>query len=294
VDAYSLGAAARILGVSAARLRRWERSRLVAPSGRLGSRRAFAFRDLASARRLRELLASGIPLAAIQRSVALLRRTLPEIEEPTGALRVWARGSQRVVVRHAGVWVEPDGQAVFDFDGGSGAGTGVASLSHLAGAAAANPAGRASAARDWFERGCRLDSERASFGAAIEAYRRALEIDPELTDAHCNLGAVYYQQGRLGPARRCYERAIGLDPRHLEANLNLAMLFEDLERCESALPHYKVALEAAPLLPDVHVSLALLYEKLDLPRRGRTHWRRYLQLEPRGSWAEVARSRLAP
>jgi Tfp pilus assembly protein PilF len=85
---------------------------------------------------------------------------------------------------------------------------------------------------------------------------------------------------------------VALAPRHVEANLNLAMLFEDLERCESALPHYKAALEAAPLLGDVHVSLALLYEKLALPRLGRSHWRRYLQLEPRGAWAEVARSRL--
>ena len=90
------------------------------------------------------------------------------------------------------------------------------------------------------------------------------------------------------------ERAVALQPSHLEANLNLAMLLEDLELCEAALPHYKAALAAAPLVADVHVSLALLYEKLDLPRRGRAHWRRYLQLEPRGAWAEVARSRLDP
>jgi tetratricopeptide (TPR) repeat protein len=222
--------------------------------------------------------------------VALLRRTLPELERPAGALRVWARGSQRVVVRHSGVWVEPDGQTVFDFEGGRPEQSDVAALPQRA----AGAAGARVAAREWFERGCRLDSARESFGAAIEAYQRALELDPALADAHCNLGAVYYQQKRLSAARRCYERAVALEPRHVEANLNLAMLFEDLERCESALPHYKAALAAAPLLADVHVSLALLYEKLGLPRRGRSHWRRYLQLEPRGAWAEVARSRLDP
>jgi hypothetical protein len=40
------------------------------------------------------------------------------------------------------------------------------------------------------------------------------------------------------------------------------------------------------------VSLALLYEKLDLPRRGRGHWKRYLQLDPEGSWADVAQRHL--
>ena len=29
-----------------------------------------------------------------------------------------------------------------------------------------------------------------------------------------------------------------------------------------------------------------------MPRRGREHWRRYLQLAPDGTWAEVARQRL--
>ena len=44
--------------------------------------------------------------------------------------------------------------------------------------------------------------------------------------------------------------------------------------------------------PDIHVSIALIYEKLELLRTARVHWRRYLQLEPAGSWSRVARQRL--
>ena len=49
-----------------------------------------------------------------------------------------------------------------------------------------------------------------------------------------------------------------------------------------------------PLCADTHVSLAFLYEKLELPRTARDHWRRYLQLDPGGSWADVARRHLGP
>ena len=53
-----------------------------------------------------------------------------------------------------------------------------------------------------------------------------------------------------------------------------------------------MALKADPLYADTDVSLALLYEKLGLDRRGLEHWRRYLQLDPRGAWADLAHRRL--
>ena len=59
-----------------------------------------------------------------------------------------------------------------------------------------------------------------------------------------------------------------------------------------ALRHYKVALDADPMYADAHVSLALVYEKIGLRRKARSYWRRYLQLEPSGTWAEIARQRL--
>jgi hypothetical protein len=38
--------------------------------------------------------------------------------------------------------------------------------------------------------------------------------------------------------------------------------------------------------------MALLYEKMGRVEQGRRHWRRYLQLDDSGPWAEVARRRL--
>ena len=74
--------------------------------------------------------------------------------------------------------------------------------------------------------------------------------------------------------------------------INLANVLEEDDRNEGALRHYKDALRIDPLFADAQLNLALLYEKLGLPRTARARWRRYLQLEPRGAWADIARKHL--
>jgi tetratricopeptide (TPR) repeat protein len=234
-----------------------------------------------------------VPLRRIRRSVESLRAQMPEVERPLGALRIWHEGSDRVVVRRGSVLVEPDGQLVLDLGPRSERLGAVASLAATPGPSDALRRAKAQqAAADWFERGCKMDSDRATYAEAIEAYTRAIEVAPDFADAYCNLGTLYFNQNRKGKARSCFERAIELEPQHVEAHLNLATMLEEGGRNESALRHYKIALAADPLGADTHVSLALLYEKLALPRTARAHWRRYLQLDPGGSWADVARRHL--
>ena len=190
-----------------------------------------------------------------------------------------------MVVSYGGGLVEPDGQFVLDFSG-------VSLHNPVALRAQADVDGSQQSAMDWFEHGCKLDSNRATYADAIEAYQTALECDPNFADAHCNLGSVYFNQDRLANARSCFEQAISHEPDHVEANLNLATLFEEEGRYQMALRHYKVALDSDPLAADTHVSLALLYEKIGLQRKARGFWQRYLKLEPNGTWVATARKRL--
>jgi len=280
VTAYTLGDVARICGVSRRRLRYWERTALVAPSARDGEQTAFDFSGLVTVRTIVGLLEGGVPLQRIRQSVEAVRERYPEFE-PLPAMRAWDAG--RVVVRHEGVLMQPDGQLVLELSPGGGVET-------LASGRDAERARRA--ALEWFERGCELDAEKETYAQAAEAYRAAIDADPEFADAHCNLGSVYFNQDRRDLARGCFERAVEIAPGHVEANLNLGTLREDEDANEAALRHYRTALEADPLFPDVHVSLALIYEKLELPRTARAHWRRYLMLDPGGVWADLARRRI--
>jgi tetratricopeptide (TPR) repeat protein len=290
VAAYTLGDVARICKVSRSRLRYWERTALLEASERIDAKPAYAFRDLVTVKSVLDLLARGVPLRRIRWSAEAVRNRMPEVEEPLAALRMWAEGSRRVVVRHGGQLVEPNGQTVLDF---SEAGDAPAEVESLAARGA--PALHAQAlktAEEWFDRGCALDSDRATYAEAVEAYERAIEAYPGFADAYCNLGSVYFNQGRRSPARACFECAIEIEPNHLEANLNLATLEEETGRDGAALRHYKIALKADPLYADTHVSVALLYEKLGVRSKALDHWRRYLQLDPAGLWAQIARQRI--
>ncbi len=291
VGGYTLGDVARICGVAPGRLRYWRRMRLLEPRRRGRQSASFEFDDLVSVRTLVSLLEQGVPLRRIRRSVESLRETLPDVDLPLGALRVSEASSGDVVVRHEGCLLQPDGQLVLDFAERVVGTAPVAALPAGAGGVVQAPSAR-DVAEEWFERGCGLDTDRATWAEAIDAYQHAIEAAPDFADAHCNLGTVYYNQNRRSEARRCFERALELEPRHVESHLNLATVFEEEGRSESALSHYKLALAADPLAADTHVSLALLYEKLGLPGRARDHWRRYLGLDPGGTWADVARRHL--
>jgi tetratricopeptide (TPR) repeat protein len=124
-------------------------------------------------------------------------------------------------------------------------------------------------AGQWFDQACELEAE--SRAEAIQAYHRALDLDPGMTDAHVNLGRLYHDGrdparaeahyraailsaaqdplpwfnlgvlledlGRIPEAVEAYERAIGLDPEHGDAHYNLALLLENLGRKGAALKH---------------------------------------------------------
>lgn len=292
--AYSLRETARILKITPARLRYWQRTELVRASGSASDAvPAFAFGDLVGLRTLVALLQRGVPLRRIRQSVETVRRRIPELEWPLGALRAWGGPAVRLVVRHRGLLLEPEGQLVLDFPGAVPPSQPLAPLARGAEDAATKEAPEPLTALEWFERGCALDSDPASYSQAVAAYERAIRAEPDFADAHCNLGTVHYNQGQRARARTCYERVLALVPAHVEANFNLGNLLEEEGRQEAALRHYKAAMRSDPLYPDVQLNLALLYEKLGLRRRSREHWRRYLQLEPNGRWAETARQRLA-
>ena len=289
MTAYSLPDAARFFGITPARLRYWERSSLVRPSAGADAAPAFGFRDLVCIKAILVLLDHGVPLRRIRRTVEAVRERIPELDQPVAQLRVWIDGSDRVVVRHGDALYEPSGQMVIDFTLAPARPDDVAPLRVLD-SAAAEP--DPETALEWFERGCCLDANPASFEEAAEAYRRALEADPDFADAHCNLGAIHHQRDRRDAARACYEEALRCDASHVEANLNLAGILEEENRREAALSHYKAALRADPLRTDAHLATALLYEKLGVRRRAREHWRRYLQCAPAGAWAEIAKKRV--
>ncbi len=276
--AYSIGEAARILGLSPARLRYWsQRDLLPRPTSPITPLR-LGFADLAGLRKIVALRRRGVPLQRIRERIRWAKRQLPHLPNPSAALRA---DSDDAILQVDGVSIDNAGQLCLDWQQGTPS---VASLRRTI--ERESPEERARLA---FEEGCRADCD---LEAAARAYRRAIELDPEFADAYCNLGTLFFNTGEREAAKQHYLAAIQAEPEHLEAHFNVANLYEEDGRDEAALRHYRRATAIDPLFADAHLNLALLYEKLELWRSARRRWRAYLSLRPTGHWAEIARERL--
>ncbi len=67
-----------------------------------------------------------------------------------------------------------------------------------------------------------------------------------------------------------------------------------LERGQAreAIDFFRGALKSDPRFADAYFNLAMAYEQVDEPSKARPCWRKYLEIEPTGTWAEIARKHL--
>jgi tetratricopeptide (TPR) repeat protein len=133
------------------------------------------------------------------------------------------------------------------------------------------------------------DGDPEKFDEAAHAYRRALEIEPNLVPAIINLANIHYACDELAEAQALYERAIILEPDVFEAHFNLGNIFHDLGRYARAQACYRDALRLNPSYADAHFYLAVTLEKNGQSQEARPHWRSYQQLAPHGEWVALAK-----
>lgn len=145
----------------------------------------------------------------------------------------------------------------------------------------------------WFDVGFCADRDRASFPAAIAAYQRALDLDPEHVPSLINLGNVFYELGQFDRAREQYARAAALDAENPRTHFNLGNACDEMGDLLGALRAYRRAIRIWPGYADAHFNLALVAEKLEAWALACRHWRHFLELEAGGDWVAVARSHLA-
>lgn len=106
----------------------------------------------------------------------------------------------------------------------------------------------------------RLAAPSEAYEQARSAALRALAMDSSCADAQVALGVVLF----LGDwnwlaAQRCFQRALQLNPQHTEAYLLYGRLLDTLRRHDEALDMKMRALERDPLSPTVHLQIALSY-----------------------------------
>ncbi|HTG33700.1 MAG TPA: tetratricopeptide repeat protein [Thermoanaerobaculia bacterium] len=276
---YSTKDVAALLGLSAAQVRSYVRAGFLAPSQGPRGEYYFSFQDLIVLRTAKGLLAARVPRRRVRLALQNLREQLPEDRALTG-VRISAQGHHVVVRDGRDVWNPESGQAVFDFE-----------LAELARGAATLPLrtpareedgkpDEPEQGSDWYEHGAELEED--SPEEAMAAYRRALEIEPDLADAHVNLGRLLHERGEIVEAERHYRLALAARPDDTTAAYNLGVVLQDLGRLREAADAYVAALDLDRTLADAHYNLSGIYEQLGEPEAAFRHLRTYRTLIQRG------------
>src|SRR2546425_653 len=93
---------------------------------------------------------------------------------------------------------------------------------------------------------------------AAELYAKAIEEQDCVADAYCNLGIIESQNGNTSKAFDCFTTSLKHDPRHSEAHYNLGNLYFDVNDLRLAQVHYEMAGEVDPSFANVYFNLALV------------------------------------
>lgn len=99
--------------------------------------------------------------------------------------------------------------------------------------------------------------ESLDFKGAEELYRRAIQVDPKFPEAHNNLANAMRAQGRSEEALAEYSRAIELRSAYPEALSNLGCTLRDLGRLEESEKAMRMAIGARPAYTEAYNNLAL-------------------------------------
>ena len=103
-----------------------------------------------------------------------------------------------------------------------------------------------------------LMSDERGDSKAAELYEQAIEAGDCVADAYCNLGIIESQKGNTTKAFDCFTTSLKDNPRHSEAHYNLGNLYFDVNDFRLAQVHYEMAGEVDPSFANVYFNLALV------------------------------------
>ncbi len=284
---YSVRDVERVLNLSRSTIRGLIDVGFVKPER--GPRRElrFSFRDLIVLRTARALIHAKVPRKRIRRSLADLRRHLPEAI-PLSGLSICAVGDRVVVRDGTARWQADSGQYLLGIDvvleGGElhvvdrteRAATSAAKSEARRGHSAGREAADGKSADDWFGEALELEGDDPN--GAGQAYEQAVRADPTHLASWINWGRLLHARGATAEADRVYSSALDQCGPDALLMFNRGVLLEDIGRTSAALQAYQAALEQDPDLADCHYNLARLYESLGKPQHAIRHLGQYRRL----------------
>jgi tetratricopeptide (TPR) repeat protein len=225
----------------------------------------FGFRDLAAARQIASLIASGVALSVITKSLCDIRKWLPDAR--LSNLRLFPESSDRILIEQMQGRTDKSGQFVL-------------------------PVAQEDDDPDRVFERAQAAEDAGDFATAERLYRRAMNIDASDPAAPFNLANLLRSSGKTVEAEALYRDAVKADPSFAAAWYNLADILDDQGRANEAITSLEGAVKADPTYTDAIFNLALFLQKSERLVEAATWWRRYLERDSDSAWAARAKRAL--
>ena len=122
--------------------------------------------------------------------------------------------------------------------------------------------------------------ERGDLDEAIEKYREAVTILPNMPQVRYQLGLAYSRKGDLESADRQFREVISINPDDSRALHNLAALCQRRGMSDEAVKYYLSVLAIDPDSVPTNFNLALLYCDMGRKKKAKKHLLKVLELDP--------------
>ena len=100
--------------------------------------------------------------------------------------------------------------------------------------------------------------DQGDIAAAAAEFRTTLEINPDFSSAHFNLGNTLWEVGKLDEALAEYQKVLDTRPDHVGAQLNMANILAQCGRVDAAIGHCQEVLRVQPNHAEARCNLAIL------------------------------------
>jgi tetratricopeptide (TPR) repeat protein len=122
-----------------------------------------------------------------------------------------------------------------------------------------------------------------------EYLKTAIKKNNFLTDAHNNLGVIYLDQSKYDLAEDAFKKAVEIDPEFKTGYMNLGVVYDRKNMLEKALEMYKTVLLKYPDYPLGLINLGIGYRRLNKLDDAMEQFQKAVKVKPdyANAWSEI-------
>jgi len=140
---------------------------------------------------------------------------------------------------------------------------------------------------NWFEKGYALQIAE-KHKEAIDAYKKALEINPKSVGSYHNIGLIYIKLGNIREAIVNYDKAIELSPQFAKAYMSRGFAYKKLGNFQQAIKDYGIAIKLDENV-DAFLGRGSVYEESGDHKQANSDYNEAIKIDPRNVDAYIFR-----